>query len=167
MFWFTGLSGAGKSTLANLLDKELRAKGQRTYILDGDALRMGLNKDLNFSDQSRHESIRRAGEVARLMVNAGLTVIASFISPFQVDRDAVRNLFDSGQFFEVHVDAPLSAVELRDPKGLYKLARQGVLSNFTGIDSPYESPQMPEFRVKTAEVSPHDAMQQLLSRLNF
>ncbi|WP_408339151.1 adenylyl-sulfate kinase [Paraburkholderia metrosideri] len=163
--WFTGMSGAGKSTLAGVLDKELQARGLRTYILDGDNLRLGLNNDLDFSDASRHESIRRAAEVARLMVDAGIIVIASFISPFRADRDAARALFGAGQFFEVHVDAPLEVVEARDTKGLYRKARQGELLKFTGIDSPYEAPTNPELRINTADVTPKEALQQIFGAL--
>ncbi|WP_240159339.1 adenylyl-sulfate kinase [Burkholderia sp. Ax-1724] len=166
VIWLTGLSGAGKSTLANLLDTELRARAFHTFILDGDRLRLGLNSDLDFSDASRHESIRRASEVARLMVDAGVTVIASLISPFRADRDAARELFDDGQFFEVHVDAPLAVVESRDVKGLYKKAREGSLPLFTGIGSPYESPLNPELRLNTAELGPSEALQQLLMVLD-
>ncbi|MFL9910567.1 adenylyl-sulfate kinase [Paraburkholderia sp. RL17-337-BIB-A] len=160
--WFTGVSGAGKSTLAGMLDKELKARGLRTYILDGDNLRAGLNNDLDFSDASRHESIRRAAEVARLMVDAGIIVIASFISPFRADRDAARALFASGQFFEVHVDAPFEVVEARDVKGFYKKAREGSLLQFTGIDSPYEAPINPELCINTAEVTAHEASREIL-----
>jgi len=160
--WFTGISGVGKSTLACLLDGELHARGFHTFLLDGDNLRLGLNNDLNFSDASRHESIRRAAEVARLMVDAGLIVIASFISPFRADRDAARALFASGQFFEVHVDAPLSVVESRDPKGLYKMARDGLLQNFTGVDSPYEPPTAPELHLKTSELTAQEGLRQIL-----
>ncbi|WP_410832023.1 adenylyl-sulfate kinase [Paraburkholderia sp. SIMBA_030] len=160
--WFTGMSGAGKSTLARLLEKELHASGFHTFLLDGDNLRLGLNSDLDFSDASRHESIRRAAEVARLMVDEGLIVIATFISPFRADRDAARALFENGQFFEVHVDAPFEVVEARDVKGLYKMARDGTLKKFTGIDSPYEPPVAPELRLNTAELTPQDALQQVL-----
>jgi adenylyl-sulfate kinase len=159
--WFTGMSGAGKSTLAGMLEKELQARGLRTFLLDGDHLRLGLNKDLDFSDASRHESIRRAAEVARLMVDAGIIVIASFISPFRADRDAARALFASGQFFEVHVDAPFEVVEARDVKGLYKKAREGSLPNFTGLDSPYEPPLSPELRLNTVELSPDEALRRV------
>jgi adenylyl-sulfate kinase len=162
VIWFTGMSGAGKSTLAGVLDKELQARGLRTYILDGDNLRLGLNNDLDFSDASRHESIRRAAEVARLMVDAGITVIASFISPFRADRDAARALFEAGQFVEVHVDAPFEVVEARDVKGLYKRAREGLLPKFTGIDSPYEAPINPELRLNTAELNLQEALQRIL-----
>lgn len=160
--WFTGVSGAGKSTLACLLDKELHALGFHTFLLDGDNLRLGLNRDLDFSDAGRHESIRRAAEVSRLLVDAGIIVIASFISPFRTDRDAARALFSKGQFFEVHVDAPLHVVERRDTKGLYRRAREGLLHSFTGVDSPYEPPFNPEFRVNTAEMSPSETLQQIL-----
>jgi adenylylsulfate kinase (apsK) len=160
--WFTGMSGAGKSTLAGMLENELQARGVRTFLLDGDQLRLGLNNDLDFSDASRHESIRRAAEVARLMVDAGITVIASFISPFRADRDAARALFGRGQFFEVHVDAPFGVVEARDVKGLYKKAREGLLPKFTGIDSPYEPPIDPELRLNTAELTPQEALQRIL-----
>jgi len=162
VIWFTGMSGAGKSTLACMLEKELQTRGLRTFLLDGDHLRLGLNNDLDFSDASRHESVRRAAEVARLMVDAGIVVIASFISPFRADRDAARALFASGQFFEVHVDAPFEVVEARDVKGLYKKAREGTLPKFTGIDSPYEVPVNPELRINTAEVAVHDASREVL-----
>lgn len=165
--WFTGMSGAGKSTLACLLDRELHACGLHTVLLDGDNLRTGLNSDLDFSDASRHESIRRAAEVTRLMVDAGLIVIASFISPFRTDRDAARALFASGQFIEVHVDAPLDVLEARDTKGLYRKAREGALQRLTGVDSPYESPLDPELRINTAEVAPREAVQQIVSMVQM
>jgi bifunctional enzyme CysN/CysC len=156
------MSGAGKSTLARMLDRELHICGLHTVLLDGDNLRLGLNNDLDFSDASRRESIRRAAEVARLMVDAGLIVIASFISPFRMDRDAARALFGSGQFFEIHVDAPLEVVETRDTKGLYKKAREGLLLKFTGIDSPYEAPVNPELYLNTAELDPAESLQRIL-----
>ncbi|KPD16993.1 adenylylsulfate kinase [Burkholderia sp. ST111] len=162
VIWFTGMSGAGKSTLASMLEKELQARGLRTFLLDGDHLRRGLNNDLDFSDASRHESIRRAAEVARLIADAGIVVIASLISPFRADRDAARALFASGQFFEVHVDAPFEIVEARDVKGLYKKAREGLLPKFTGIDSPYEPPIEPELRLNTAELTPQEGLQRIL-----
>ncbi|MFM0184914.1 adenylyl-sulfate kinase [Paraburkholderia nemoris] len=165
VIWFTGMSGAGKSTLASMLEKELQARGLRTFLLDGDHLRRGLNNDLDFSDASRHESIRRAAEVARLIVDAGIVVIASLISPFRADRDAARALFEAGQFFEIHVDAPLEVVEARDTKGLYRKARQGGLLKFTGIDSPYEAPTNPEIRINTADVNPKEALQQIFGAL--
>ncbi|MGF6965269.1 adenylylsulfate kinase [Paraburkholderia sp. WC7.3g] len=165
VIWMTGMSGAGKSTLARMLDKELHTAGHHTALLDGDNLRLGLNNDLDFSDASRHESVRRVAEVARLMVDTGLIVIVSFISPFRADRDAARALFSSGQFFEVHVDAPLHVVEARDPKGLYRKARDGLLAKLTGIDSPYETPLNPELRLNTSETTPNDALRQILLAL--
>ncbi|MGF6641438.1 adenylyl-sulfate kinase [Paraburkholderia sp. MM6662-R1] len=165
VIWLTGISGAGKSTLACLLDRELHIRGFHTFLLDGDNLRLGLNHDLDFSDAGRHESIRRAAEVSRLMVDAGLIVIASFISPFRADRDAARALFGIGQFFEVHVDAPLEVVEARDPKGLYRKAREGALAKFTGIDSPYEPPIDPELRLNTSKITPEGALGRILVAL--
>lgn len=149
--WLTGLSGAGKSTIANALEERLHAAGRHTMLIDGDDLRAGLNRDLGFSSADRAESVRRAGEVARLMVDAGLIVIVGLISPFRADRDAARARFAPGAFIEVFVDAPLAECERRDPKGLYRRARSGQLSAFTGIDSPYEAPQQPELRLATAE----------------
>jgi len=147
-FWFTGLSGSGKSTLANLLEKKLYAQGRHTYLLDGDNLRHGLNRDLGFTEVDRVENIRRVAEVASLMVDAGLVVLVSLISPFRADRAMARCLFAPGAFVEVFVDTPLAECERRDPKGLYAKARSGVLKNFTGIDSPYEAPLAPEFRLQ-------------------
>ena len=148
--WFTGLSGAGKSTLASQLDKRLHAQGLHTYVLDGDNVRHGLNKDLGFSDADRVENIRRVAEVARLMVDAGLVVIVAFISPFHADRAFARSLFVPGEFVEVFVDTPLSECERRDSKGLYASARAGQLANFTGVSSPYERPLDPEIRLDCA-----------------
>ncbi len=148
--WFTGLSGSGKSTIANLLEKRLHAQGRHTYILDGDNLRHGLNRDLGFTQADRVENIRRVAEVARLMVDAGLLVLVSFISPFRADREMARSLFAPNEFVEVFVDAPLAACEQRDPKGLYAKARRGELKNFTGIDSPYEPPLEPEIHLCSA-----------------
>ncbi len=145
VFWFTGLSGAGKSTLANALEVALHARGFRTYILDGDNVRLGLNKDLGFSDADRSENIRRVAEVSRLMLDAGLVVITAFISPFRRERDMARNLVGPDDFVEVHVDTPLAICEQRDPKGLYRMARAGKLANMTGVDSAYEPPLSPEF----------------------
>ncbi|AGI26116.1 adenylylsulfate kinase [Pseudomonas sp. ATCC 13867] len=148
--WFTGLSGAGKSTLANALDVALYAAGRKTYLLDGDNVRHGLCRDLGMAEADRAENIRRAGEVAKLMVDAGLIVLCAFISPYRRDRERLRAQFQPGQFVEVHVSTPLDLCEQRDPKGLYSKARQGLISDFTGIDSPYEVPPAPEFVVDTS-----------------
>lgn len=150
LIWFTGLSGAGKSTLANALEQALLAANKHSYLLDGDNVRLGLNKDLGFSDQDRVENIRRIAEVSRLMVDAGLIVISAFISPFEVERKMARALFPEGQFYEIHLSASIDVCETRDPKGLYKKARAGELSQFTGIDSPYEVPSTPDLIVDTA-----------------
>jgi bifunctional enzyme CysN/CysC len=148
--WFTGLSGAGKSTIANLVDKKLVRMNRHTFLLDGDNVRHGLNRDLGFTDADRVENIRRIGEVARLMTDAGLIVLTAFISPFRAERDMVRQMLSPGEFVEVHVDTTLAAAEARDVKGLYAKARSGKLANFTGIDSPYEAPDAPEIRIDTA-----------------
>jgi bifunctional enzyme CysN/CysC len=153
ILWFTGLSGAGKSTIANLVEKRLHAGGRHTYLLDGDNVRHGLNKDLGFTDADRVENIRRVAEVARLMLDAGLVVLASFISPFQSERQMARDLVATGEFIEVFVDAPLQLAESRDPKGLYKKARRGEIKNFTGIDSPYQRPEQPEITIDTSVLS--------------
>jgi adenylyl-sulfate kinase len=149
VLWFTGLSGAGKSTLANAVDECLYRLGHHTFVLDGDNLRHGLSRDLGFSDGDRSESVRRAGEAARLLMDAGLIVIVASIAPFRRDRDAVRERIPHGRFIEIHVDAPLDLCEQRDPKGLYHKARIGEISNFTGIDSPYEVPISPEVVIDT------------------
>ncbi len=149
MLWFTGLSGAGKSTIANLVEKKLVRMNRHTFLLDGDNVRHGLNKDLGFTDADRVENIRRVGEVARLMTDAGLIVITAFISPFRAEREMVRQMLRPGEFIEVHVDTPLADAEERDVKGLYAKARAGQLKNFTGIDSPYEAPEQPEIRIDT------------------
>ena len=162
--WLTGLSGSGKSTIANALEKQLHARGCHTYLLDGDNVRHGLNRDLGFTEADRVENIRRVTEVAALMADAGLIVIASFISPFASERRAAREIIGDG-FLEVFVDAPLSVVEARDPKGLYKKARAGELKNFTGIDSPYEAPEAPDVRIDTMTTTPEEAGGVLLDRL--
>jgi bifunctional enzyme CysN/CysC len=163
--WFTGLSGAGKSTIANLVEKKLHADGRHTYLLDGDNVRLGLNKDLGFSAPDRVENIRRVGEVARLMVDAGLIVLVSFISPFRAERDMARGLVEPGEFVEVFVDTPLAEAESRDVKGLYKKARRGELPNFTGIDSPYEAPLSPEVRLDTTRLTPQAAAEAVIAYL--
>ena len=168
VLWFTGLSGAGKSTIANLVEKKLVRMNRHTFLLDGDNVRHGLNRDLGFTDADRVENIRRVGEVARLMTDAGLIVITAFISPFRAERDMVRAMMAPGEFIEIHIDTPLAEAEKRDVKGLYAKARAGQLKNFTGIDSPYEAPAAPEIRVDTTALSPEAAadviVEQLLGR---
>jgi bifunctional enzyme CysN/CysC len=159
--WFTGLSGSGKSTIANRLDQLLHSQGVHTMLLDGDNVRHGLNKDLGFTEADRIENIRRIAEVAKLMADAGLVVLVSFISPFRADRELARSLIGSERFCEVFVDAPLEVAEQRDPKGLYRKARLGQLAHFTGIDSPYEAPEQPDITVETTGTSPHDAAQRI------
>jgi bifunctional enzyme CysN/CysC len=165
VLWLTGLSGAGKSTIANLVERKLHAMGRHTYILDGDNVRHGLNKDLGFTAADRVENIRRIAEVAKLMVDAGLIVITAFISPFRAERRMARALFGAGEFIEVFVDAPLAVAEERDPKGLYKKARRGEIKNFTGIDSPYEAPEAAELRLDTAALAPEEAANRVLGEL--
>jgi bifunctional enzyme CysN/CysC len=155
--WFTGLSGSGKSTIANLVEKKLHRMNRHTFLLDGDNVRHGLNKDLGFTEADRIENIRRVGEVAKLMTDAGLIVITAFISPFRAEREMVRTMLPEGEFFEVFIDTPLSVAEARDVKGLYKKARAGDLKNFTGIDSPYEAPAKPEIRIDTTKITPEEA----------
>ena len=165
--WFTGLSGSGKSTIANLLEKRLLAEGRHTYLLDGDNVRHGLNRDLGFTEADRVENIRRIAEVARLMVDAGLIVLVSFISPYRAERQMARELFAEGEFIEVFVNTPIEECERRDPKGLYAKARRGELQNFTGIDSSYEPPESPEVHLHSSEMAPEESMQQILEKLNL
>ncbi|MGB5920510.1 adenylyl-sulfate kinase [Arcobacter sp.] len=153
ILWFTGLSGSGKSTIANAVEAELFKIGRKTYLLDGDNVRHGLNKDLGFSELDRIENIRRIGEVSKLFVDAGIIVITAFISPFKADRQIARSLVKYDEFIEVFVDTPLDICENRDPKGLYKKAREGAIQNFTGIDSPYEVPTSPEIIIKNSKSS--------------
>lgn len=161
--WFTGLSGSGKSTIANALERKLHAQGYRTYILDGDNVRLGLNRDLGFTDADRVENIRRVAEVAKLMVDAGMIVMTAFISPFRAERQMARELFDDGEFVEIFVDTPLEVAEARDPKGLYRKARRGELPNFTGIDSPYEAPEGAEIRLRLDNGSVEQCVEALVS----
>ena len=165
LLWFTGLSGSGKSTIANLVEKKLFALGRHSFLLDGDNVRHGLNKDLGFTDTDRIENIRRVGEVAKLMTDAGLIVLTAFISPFRAERDMVRALMPAGDFIEIFVDTPLADAEKRDVKGLYKKARSGALKNFTGIDSPYELPDAPEMRIDTTTTSPEQAAEAIVERV--
>ena len=165
IIWFTGLSGSGKSTLANALEVRLQAEGYHTYLLDGDNVRHGLNGDLGFSDEDRTENIRRIGEVAKLFVDAGIIVMAAFISPFRADRDAVRALVGQGEFVEVFVDVPLEEAEARDPKGMYRRARDGEIKDFTGIDSPYEVPEAPEVRLASDVMGVESCVEVLVKTL--
>jgi bifunctional enzyme CysN/CysC len=165
ILWFTGLSGAGKSTIANLVEKKLHAAGRHTYLLDGDNVRHGLNRDLGFTAADRVENIRRIAEVGKLMVDAGLIVLTAFISPFRSEREMARGLVERGEFVEVYIDTPLAVAEARDVKGLYAKARRGELANFTGVDSPYEPPVDPEIRIDTTAVSAEDAAEQIVEHL--
>lgn len=166
MLWFTGLSGSGKSTIANAVEKELNQQYRvHTYLLDGDNIRTGLNKDLGFSAEDRSENIRRIGEVARLLVDAGLIVLTAFISPFRQDRKMVRDLLDEGDFVEIFVDCPLAVCEQRDPKGLYRKARAGEITNFTGLNSPYERPESPELILDTSVLSVQECVDRVIQYL--
>ncbi|MBX2079123.1 adenylyl-sulfate kinase [Campylobacter peloridis] len=153
VLWFSGLSGSGKSTLANAVEKKLFEQGFHTYLLDGDNIRHGLNKDLGFDEASRVENIRRIGEVCKLFVDAGMIVLCAFISPFEKDRKLIKDLLDEGEYIEIFVDTPLEICEKRDPKGLYKKARNGEIKNFTGIDSPYEKPKNPHIHITKEDLN--------------
>jgi bifunctional enzyme CysN/CysC len=163
--WMTGLSGSGKSTIANAVERKLARMNRHTFLLDGDNVRHGLNKDLGFTDADRIENIRRVGEVAKLMTDAGLIVITAFISPFRSERDLVRNMVAGGEFIEVFIDTPLSVAEQRDIKGLYAKARSGQLKNFTGIDSPYEPPQSPDIHIDTTKLTVEAAADLIVSKI--
>lgn len=166
ILWFTGLSGSGKSTIANALETKLYRMGKHTYLLDGDNIRHGLNRDLGFSNNERIENIRRIGEVSKLFVDAGLIVITAFISPFRSDRKIVRDLVESGEFIEVFIDTPLEICEQRDPKGLYLKVRQGEISSFTGISSPYEQPEESELHIHTAHQSVEESVNVMIEYLS-
>ena len=165
ILWFTGLSGAGKSTIANAVEQSLFLRGHHSYLLDGDNIRHGLNKDLDFSDAGRVENVRRIGEVAKLFVDAGLIVVTAFISPFRSDRRLVRDLVQQGEFVEVFVSTPLEVCEQRDPKGLYEKARGGELKNFTGITSPYEAPEAAEITIDSSKLSVAECVDQVIRYL--
>ena len=165
LLWFTGLSGSGKSTLAGALEAELMQRGIHTYLLDGDNVRHGLCSDLGFATADRQENLRRVGEVAKLMVDAGLVVLAAFVSPYRAERDAIRARFNQEEFIEVFVDTPLAACEARDPKGLYKKARAGEIKHFTGIDDPYETPLQPEIHLVNDELPIAEGVARLLTAL--
>lgn len=167
LIWLTGLSGSGKSTIANMVERKLIARACHSYLLDGDNVRHGLNKDLGFTDADRVENIRRVAETAKLMLDAGLIVITSFISPFRAERDMARGLFEEGEFIEIFVDASLEVCEQRDPKGLYKKARRGEIKNFTGLDSPYEPPTNPEMVIDTVETTPEQAADRIIEALGL
>ena len=165
ILWFTGLSGSGKSTIANAVEAKLLELNKHTYLLDGDNVRMGLNKGLTFTDEDRVENIRRIGEVSKLFVDAGTIVLTAFISPFQKERDTVRELVEDNEFIEVFIDTPLEVCESRDPKGLYKKARAGEIPNFTGISSPYEAPSKPEIHILNDKTSIEDVTEQIINYL--
>jgi len=165
--WLTGLSGSGKSTLANALDKELTSMGIHCYILDGDNIRNGLCSDLSFTNQDRHENIRRVAEVSRLMFDAGLIVICAFISPFQRDRNFARSIYSDGEFIEAFVNTPMDVIIKRDPKGHYQSAQKGLIENFTGIDSSYEIPENPEIVIDTEELSVDESIDKIKNYLGI
>jgi bifunctional enzyme CysN/CysC len=167
VIWLTGISGSGKSTIANALEQDLYHKGNKTYVLDGDNIRHGLNKDLGFTDKDRVENIRRVAEVAKLMLDAGMIVIASFISPFRIERQMARSLFQKDEFKEIFISTPLKVAEKRDPKGLYKKARAGQIPNFTGISSPYEEPLQPDLVIKTDKISVNNAVKEILNLIKL
>lgn len=166
VLWFTGLSGSGKSTIANILEQKLLTLGHHTYLLDGDNVRHGLNRDLGFTDVDRVENIRRVSEVSKLMVDAGLITLVSFISPFRAERQMAKEMFEDGEFIEIYVSTPLDVAEGRDVKGLYKRARDGQLKNFTGIDSPYEAPVSPDLVLDTVENTPDALADKIISFLS-
>jgi adenylylsulfate kinase len=165
ILWFTGLSGSGKSTISVELEKKLYELGFKTYRLDGDNIRHGLNKDLGFSEEDRNENIRRIGEVSKLMVDAGILTLTAFISPFKRERQSVRTMMEDGEFIEIHVQASIEACERRDPKGLYKKARDGKIKGFTGIDSPYEAPDSPEIVIDTESLTIDESVEKILAYL--
>jgi len=166
LLWFTGLSGSGKSTIAGAVESMLAERLQHTYLMDGDNVRHRLCGDLGFSEEDRVENIRRVGEVANLMVDAGLIVLTAFISPFKSNREMVRNMLAEGEFIEVHIDTPIEICEGRDPKGLYQKARAGLIKDFTGIDSPYEAPDKPEIRIENYDISVQEAARQVIDYLD-
>ncbi|MFB7641146.1 adenylyl-sulfate kinase [Peribacillus butanolivorans] len=165
VLWFTGLSGSGKSTIANAVAKELYNRNIRSYVLDGDNIRHGLNKDLGFSEEDRTENIRRIGEVSKLFVDSGQFVLTAFISPFRADRQIVRDLLEEGEFIEVYIKCPIEECEVRDPKGLYDKARKGIIKDFTGIDSPYEEPELPEIVLESNQYSVEECVEQVINYL--
>ncbi|MBY6018315.1 adenylyl-sulfate kinase [Halomonas denitrificans] len=165
VLWFTGLSGSGKSTIANALEQKLHQAGVHSYLLDGDNVRHGLNRDLGFSDDDRVENLRRVSEVAALMADAGLVVLTAFISPFRSEREAVRQRLPEGQFIEVFIDTPLAECERRDPKGLYQKARAGTIRQFTGIDSEYQAPEQPDVHLRADQLTPEQCAERLLAAL--
>ncbi|MFS0764193.1 MULTISPECIES: adenylyl-sulfate kinase [Peribacillus] len=166
VLWFTGLSGSGKSTIANAVAKELYNRNIRSYVLDGDNIRHGLNKDLGFSEEDRTENIRRIGEVSKLFVDSGQFVLTAFISPFRADRQIVRDLLEEGEFIEVYIKCPIEECEVRDPKGLYDKARKGIIKDFTGIDSPYEEPEQPEIILESDQYSIEECVEQVIGYLS-